>query len=98
MKPTRIKTMERLLACTDFPLAKRVVIHASAADRLDPDEIVMGLDDHAAADWDGDIVPDTAHGDRLVSAYGRGDRRFWIITEADRSVTTVLLAESVYPV
>ena len=30
---------------------------------------------------------------RLLSAYGRGDRRSWIITEADRSVTTVLLPE-----
>jgi hypothetical protein len=52
----------------------------------------------AAIDNNPDAVALTAHGDRLVSAYGRGDRRFWIITEADRSVTTVLLAESVYPV
>jgi hypothetical protein len=28
-----------------------------------------------------------------MSAYGAGDGRFWIITEADRSVTTVLLPE-----
>jgi hypothetical protein len=32
-------------------------------------------------------------GFRLLSAYGRGDRRFWVITEADRSATTVLLPE-----
>ena len=30
---------------------------------------------------------------RLLSAYGQGDRRYWIITEADRSVTTVLLPD-----
>jgi hypothetical protein len=28
---------------------------------------------------------------RIVSAYGRGEKRLWIITEADRSVTTILL-------
>jgi hypothetical protein len=32
-------------------------------------------------------------GGRLFSAYGTGDRRFWIITEVDRSVTTVLMPE-----
>jgi hypothetical protein len=29
----------------------------------------------------------------LFSAYGEGECRFWIITESDRSVTTVLLPE-----
>ena len=33
------------------------------------------------------------HGWRLVSSYAVGDRRFWIITEADRSATTILLPE-----
>ena len=28
-----------------------------------------------------------------MAVYGTGDKRFWIITEADRSVTTVLLPE-----
>ncbi len=33
-------------------------------------------------------------GDRLLSAYeDRNGRKFWIITEADRSATTVLLPE-----
>ena len=91
MQSTQIKTMERLLASTDFPLAGRIVIHGSAANWLDPDEIVQGLDDHAAADWHGDLAPEATHGDRLFSAYGQGDQRFWIITEADRSVTTLLL-------
>jgi hypothetical protein len=93
METTRIKTMERLLPSTEFPLARRIVIHASAANWLDPDEIVQGLDDHAAADWYGDLVPEASHGDCLFSAYGQGDHRFWIITEADRSVTTVVLPE-----
>jgi hypothetical protein len=29
-------------------------------------------------------------GYRILSAYGRGQSRLWIITEADRSVTTIL--------
>lgn len=32
-------------------------------------------------------------GGRLLSAYAVGDARIWIITEADRSVTTLLLPE-----
>ncbi len=28
-----------------------------------------------------------------MSVYGNGERRFWIITEADRSVTTILMPE-----
>jgi hypothetical protein len=31
------------------------------------------------------------HGDRILSEYHSGSVRFWIITEWDRSVTTVLL-------
>ena len=33
------------------------------------------------------------HGGRLFSAYGFGKNRFWIITEADRSATVVLMPE-----
>jgi hypothetical protein len=54
---------------------------------------------HLRGDW-GDVSPGDArlndqaliHGDRLLSSYGiGGDERIWIITEADRSATTVLL-------
>ncbi len=31
------------------------------------------------------------HGDRLLSAYTIANERLWLITEADRSVTTLLL-------
>ena len=30
-------------------------------------------------------------GERILSAYEQGDKKLWIITEADRSVTTFLL-------
>lgn len=78
----------------------QIVITSNAADRLTCDEINRGLARHIAGDW-GSVPPDDAaanedaleHGDRLLSAYGEGDRRFWIITESDRSVTTILLPE-----
>jgi hypothetical protein len=57
---------------------------------------------HASGDW-GDLSDDDRDlneralakgGERIFSAYApRGGRRVWIITEADRSVTTVLLPE-----
>jgi hypothetical protein len=82
-----------------FPLGQLVITRA-AAGRLTPEVIADGIVRHARGDW-GDISPaDAAENElsvresfRLLSAYGRGDRRFWVITEADRSVTTVLLPE-----
>ena len=57
------------------------------------------LNRHAAGDW-GDVPTDDAKanqealklGFRLFSAYRiAGNEKIWIITEADRSVTTLLL-------
>jgi hypothetical protein len=83
----------------DFPLGQ-VVITANASLRLATEEVLAALARHASGDW-GDLCPEDAlansdaldQGGRLFSAYGRGETRFWIITEADRSVTTVLLPE-----
>lgn len=59
---------------------------------------------HVRGDW-GDVCADDAqanedalkHGARLLSAYHYGEGRdrvkLWVITEADRSATTVLLPE-----
>ena len=82
-----------------FPLGQ-IVITANADARLDAQAVNEGLTRHAAGDW-GEVCREDAalndeslkDGDRLLSVYGQGDRRFWIITEADRSVTTVLLPE-----
>jgi hypothetical protein len=79
------------LPLVEFPLTEHLVIHRDVADLLSPDEIVQGLARHAAADWWGDLVPEVAYGGRLRSAHGQGDRRSRIFTEADRSLTTVLL-------
>ena len=53
---------------------------------------------HVRGDW-GDVDREDwerndasiAEGTRIVSAYQTGGGRIWIITEADRAVTTVLL-------
>lgn len=53
---------------------------------------------HQQGDW-GNVPPDDAelnkeairHGSRILSSYLVGDQVVWIITEADRSATTLLL-------
>ena len=68
---------------------------------LHQEEVVAALRRHLTGDW-GELdehdrrVNEHAllHGGRLFSAYGdRHAKRFWIITEADRSATTILLPD-----
>jgi hypothetical protein len=74
------------------------VITANAQATLNSDDVRHGLERHASGDW-GELCPEDAlsnadalkHGGRLMSVYGQGKTRFWIITESDRTVTTVLL-------
>lgn len=55
---------------------------------------------HASGDW-GELSEEDQHeneisikhGYRVLSNYPIGDRKLWIITEADRSATTLLLPE-----
>lgn len=72
-----------------------------AFDTLSPEDIAKGLSRHLAGDW-GDVCEEDRQenelslkeGFRLFSVYHAGDgTKFWIITEADRSATTVLLPE-----
>jgi hypothetical protein len=81
-------------------LLGQVVITPNALRTLTPEQINDSLRRHAGGDW-GDICPDDAAmndeavaiGERLLSSYGKSGNVFWIITEADRSVTTILLPE-----
>lgn len=79
----------------------RIVTTANALNHLGYDDILSGLLRHVTGDW-GDLGKDDRKendlslekGFRLLSAYRAGNGvRFWIITEADRSATTVLLPE-----
>lgn len=82
-----------------FPLG-RIDFHANATLRLRTEEVLTALRRHSECDW-GDLLPEDAiandlaleQGGRLFSAYGQRRDRFWVITEADRLLTTVLLAE-----
>lgn len=79
----------------------RVVYTPGAQAELSVTEIMAALKRHATGDW-GDLdkhdkrANDAAakHGDRILSAYkSEKGNKFWIITEWDRSVTTILLPD-----
>jgi hypothetical protein len=77
------------------------VITAAAKETLDASDVQAAIHRHARGDW-GELGPsDRAENERALLHEGRlfsryHDRlatKFYIITEANRSVTTVLLAE-----
>ena len=88
------------MAAVVFALGQ-IVITQGALAALTAKDAMLGLLRHSKADW-GDVGPEDAQlndaalndGTRLLSAYRSSNGvRFWIITEADRSVTTILLPE-----
>ncbi len=79
----------------------QTVITPTAQAKLDPHDVMQCLRRHAAGDW-GECGPEDWQENefsvkehlRLFSIYrDRAGTRFWIITEADRSATTILLPE-----
>jgi hypothetical protein len=97
-----MRTHQPIQASAKFPLGRTVAtpgaLAAVAAAGQTPSEF---LDRHVAGDW-GEVPAEDALenqrslacGFRILSAYRtlRGER-LWVITEADRSVTTILLPE-----
>ena len=85
-----------------FPLGQIVATPGALAVLAESGESAsVFLNRHNGGDW-GDICHDDKNlndaaideGDRLLSEYKtRLGKRIWIITEADRSVTTILLPE-----
>ena len=78
-----------------------IVITAGASEELDQADVLLSLHAHLSGDWglldteDKEINEKALEfGDRLFSAYkDRKGTKFYIITEADRSVTTILLPD-----
>ena len=87
------------LTVAKFSLGQ-IVMTANAAAQLPAEDIQKALARHAAGDW-GEVCEEDRQenelslkeGFRLLSVYRSGDTKFWIITERDRSVTTVLMPE-----
>lgn len=79
----------------------RIVATPGALEVLAPEEPLVLLRRHASGDWGGVDAHDRRannralkDGTRLLSAYTLpGGEKVWIITEADRSSTCILLPE-----
>ncbi len=79
----------------------QLVATPNALSKIPNEEILQALSRHVRGDWGTLTAEDLQanddallHGGRLFSAYETSQSvKFWIITEHDRSVTTVLLPE-----
>lgn len=85
-----------------FPLG-RVVCTPAAMMSMVAQEIapVDLLRRHSSGDWGDSLDAEDCqtnddavlHGGRLLSSYGQGERRIWVLTEANRSSTCILLPD-----
>lgn len=83
-----------------FPLGQ-VVATSGVSDTVPRDEIIAALERHVIGDW-GTVCAEDVHannralsrGTRIISTYDtESGHKIWIITEADRSSTTVLFPD-----
>jgi hypothetical protein len=79
----------------------RIVSTPNALESITQDDIHRGIGRHQSGDW-GEVRAEDrkandeslVDGTRILSVYHAANgTKFWLITEADRSVTTVLLPE-----
>ncbi|MCC6233321.1 MAG: hypothetical protein IT580_11800 [Verrucomicrobiales bacterium] len=100
MKDAQPPGFTRPRPSVSFPLGQ-TVITPNAAASVEHADVLAALRRHASGDWGELGEEDRAandralvEGTRLLSAFSSSSgTRFWIITEADRSVTTILLPE-----
>jgi hypothetical protein len=102
-RPDRVSPPPIVVALTTDPVPRfpvgRLMITPAAAQVVPADEAAKALRRHASGDWGNVDSEDWAandaalrHGTRLLSSYTTQNKTvFWVITEADRSVTTILL-------
>lgn len=77
----------------------KVAITAAAMQAISPEDAADGLSRHAFGDWGTVCKDDWDSNDLALSEFGRilstyeakDQTVFWIITERDRTVTTILL-------
>lgn len=93
-----MKSLPTNVAECCFPLGQ-IVITSGAEEALGVEDVARAIKRHAIADW-GDLVEEDEaaneralrNGGRLFSTYRSAEEViFWVITEADRTVTTILL-------
>jgi hypothetical protein len=78
----------------------RTLLTRGASIELSLGTIMKCLERHRLCDW-GELCQEDReandwslqNGERILSSYSEGTTRFWIITERDRSSTTILLPE-----
>lgn len=78
----------------------QILITPGVGEALNAADVIRALKRHQTGDW-GDVDEEDARenersleeGLRLLSVYRSGATTFWVLTEADRSATTVLLPE-----
>ena len=87
-----------------FPLGE-IVVTRGVVEKIDSDIlfakfVVESLKRHANGDWGDLSAADRRENEfsldkelRLLSSYKRGDWKIWIITESNRSFTTILFPE-----
>lgn len=78
----------------------QILITPAAKEAVPTYDVILALTRHQKGDWgivsdadknENDIAVDAGY--RILSAYMSGETKFWIITECDRSATTILLPE-----
>lgn len=79
----------------------RLLMTPGVKESLEDSEVIAAIRRHASGDW-GDVSEEDRNENelsvtsnfRILSVYhSRKGEKFWVITEADRSATTVLLPE-----
>ena len=93
------------MSAKTYPIAKfrlgHIVSTPNALSQLTHEDILMGIQRHQAGDWGDPPAGNKEANDRALVEWTRlwsvyrsaAGVKFWIITEADRRVTTVLMPE-----
>ncbi len=95
-----VRASGRVVSKPRFDLG-RLCITPNVAAAIPPEELLAALAKHGSGDWGDLCAEDIAQNEHALQCEGRlvsvhvasNGRKFYIITEADRTVTTALLPE-----